>query len=122
MAQAGFHLNLAWHARAAETSAGREEARHEVTRAREILEANPAAKVVPEYFVKMESVAFEQGWTREAFSQVFEEAIARERDDYTTYLRAAYFPLNGVRSERGGWERFAEEQRRRRGGEEGDAL
>lgn len=121
--RAGCHLDLARHARAAATPAGHEEFKHEVAIAREILEANPAAKIVPEYFVKMEMVAFEQGWTREAFFRLFDEAVARERDFYTTYFHAARFVLDGSRRERGGWERFAEEQRQKRGaGAEGDAL
>ena len=128
IAQAGYHINLAAHARGArsgsETPEGRAEFKREMGVARQILEANPSAQIVPEYFVKMEKIAFAQEWTREAFFRLFAEAIAREPDYYTFYFQAAFYLLAGPGSERGGWEGFAEEQREKRGagGGEGDAL
>ncbi|MBA3651358.1 MAG: hypothetical protein H0W66_07760, partial [Chthoniobacterales bacterium] len=123
IAQAGYHLDLASHVGAADTPAAQEEFKRETTACRRLLEANPGAKVVPEYFVKMEKVAYDQGWTREAFFRLFDEGIGRERDYYSTYFQAAHFLLHGPRPEKGGWERFAEEQRQARGpGGEGDVL
>jgi len=125
--QAGYHLNLGWHARGAgfgsQTPEGVAEYVREGGVARQILDSNPAAKILPEYFVKMETVAFIQAWTHEAFFRLFDEATAREPDYYTIYFHAARYLLDGPRRERGGWVRFAEEQRQKRGaGGEGDAL
>ena len=125
--QAGYHLNLAYHARGPlsveVTPEGRAEFKREVGVARQILEANPTAQSVPEYFVKMERVAHAQAWAREAFFRLFDEAVAHERDYYTFYFCAALYLLDGPHSERGAWERFAEEQRQKRGaGGEGDVL
>ena len=71
----------------------------------------------------MEVVAFVQGWPPTAFFRLFDEAVAREPDYYTLYFRAALYLLDGPHRERGGWERFAEAQRQKRGpGGEGDTL
>lgn len=121
--QAGFHLDLARHLNASETPTSGEDFKREVAAAREILETHPAAKIVPEYSVKMEMVAFDQAWTREAFFRLFDEGVASAPDYYTIYFQAALFLLDGARRERGGWERFAEEQRQKRGaGGGGDVL
>lgn len=127
IAQAGFHLSRGRHARAVGSDAPNEDGLAAYVReagiAQQILEAHPAAKILPEYFYKMEVVAFAQGWPRPAFFALFEEAVAREPDYYTSYFRAALYLLDGPHRERGGWERFAEAQRQKRGpGGEGDAL
>ncbi len=71
----------------------------------------------------MERIAFAQAWPREDFFRLFNEAIAGQPDYYTYYFHAALYLLDGPRSESGGWERFAEEQRQKRGaGGEGDVV
>ncbi len=125
IAQAGYHLNLGTHAHGSgsPTEDGLDAYVREGGVAKQILEAHPAAKILPEYFQKMETVALVEGWPPAAFFRLFDEAVAREPDYYTTYFRAASYLLSGPHRERGGWERFAEAQRQRRGaGGEGDAI
>lgn len=127
IAQAGYHLSLGNHARWAGSRSETEDGLTAYVReggvAQQILEAHPAAKIMPEYYQKMEMIAFVVGWPPAAFFRLFDEAVAREPDYYSTYFRAASYLLAGPHRERGGWERFAEAQRQRRGaGGEGDAI
>lgn len=125
IAQAGYHLNFGTHAHGSgsPTEDGLDAYVREGGVAKQILEAHPAAKILPEYFQKMEIVALVEGWPPADFFRLFDEAVAREPDYYTTYFRAASYLLSGPHRERGGWERFAEAQRQRRGaGGEGDAI
>lgn len=125
IAQAGYHLDLGWHLRATRPAdrvlQTREEFDREATLARQLLEGNPSAKSVPEWFAKMERVAFAQSWPHDAFFRLFAEAIAREPDYYDFYFQAAHYLRD--KEGHGAWERFAEEQRQARGaGGEGDVL
>lgn len=128
IAQAGYHFSLGRHLRRFGSGSQDEDVLTAYVReaeiAQQILEAHPAAKILPEYFYKMEVVAFVQGWPPPAFFALFEKSVAQEPDYYTSYFRAApLYLLDGPHRERGGWERFAEEQRQKRGaGGEGDAL
>ncbi|MDQ3116937.1 MAG: hypothetical protein M3Q86_10060 [Verrucomicrobiota bacterium] len=122
IAQAGYHLNLGSHVHGDESGSHSEDSHDRYVReggvARQILEAHPAAKILPEYFQKMEVVALVEGWPPADFFRLFDEAVAREPDYYTTYFRAASY----LQRERGGWERFAEAQRQRRGAGQGDVI
>lgn len=123
--QAGSHLDLAWHLRetrpADQILQTREIFGREVTLARQILEGNPGAKSVPEWFVKMEAIAFAQNWSHEAFFRLFAEAVARQPDYFDFYFQAARYLR--VKEGPGGWEKFAEEQRQAHGaGGAGDVL
>lgn len=125
--QAGYHLDLASHDRQAsaglEAAAAKEGSQRETALARQILEGNPAAKTVPEYFVKWQVAAYYQGWPRAAFFQLFDEAVRSEPEYYSFYFQTARYLLGGSGEDKGNWEQFAEEQRQRRGaGGEGDAL
>lgn len=125
LVQAGYHLNLAWHARvlasAAQKTEVRAEFQREVSVARQLLEAQPGAKVVPDWFVKMEIVAIAQHWTAEEFFQLLREAVTLEPDYYTFYFQAARYLRDC--GGKGAWEKFAEAQRQARGaGGEGDVL
>ena len=127
IAQAGYHLNLGTHARGFGSDSPNDDGLDVYVReggvAKRILEAHPAAKILPEYFHKMEIVAIVEGWPPADFFRLFDEAVAREPDYYSSYFRAASYLLAGPHRERGGWERFAEAQRQRRGaGGEGDAI
>lgn len=112
--EAGYHLDVAAHARQVgfKPPATRETYDREISRARELLEGNVALKAVPEYFVKMELVAYRQNWPRDAFFRIFDEAVAHEPDYYSFYFEAARYLLA---AKPGDWERFAQEQRERHG-------
>jgi hypothetical protein len=121
--KAGLHLDLAYKWRSGGsarkiTRATRAHAREELATARQILEGNTWAKASPDYYVKMQRVALHQHWSKDDYFRLFAEAIGRERDYYTFYFSAAEYLLGT----RGAWERFAEEQRQKRGGPEGDIL
>jgi len=121
--RAGLHLNLAsrWanggSARKI-TKATKAHSKEELVNARRVLESNSWAKASPDYYVKMQSVALRQHWPKAEYFHLFDEAVGRERDYYTFYFSAAEYLLRT----KGAWERFAEEQRQKRGGPEGDIL
>ncbi len=120
VAQTGYHIDRGYHEAQAQTPEGWAALLREMETARQILEGNPAAQSVPEWFVKMQIIAYAQRWPKKEFDQLFEQAIASEPDYYTFYFQAARYAMQLP----GGWERFAEEQRARRGtrDEGGDAL
>lgn len=125
IAQAGYHLDLGWHLRATRPAdrvlQTQEEFAREASLARHLLEGNPGAKNVLEWFAKMERVAFAQSWPHDAFFRLFAEASAREPDYFDIYFQAAHYLR--AKEGRGAWERFAEQQRATRGaGGEGDVL
>lgn len=125
IAQAGYHINLAWHLRATRPAdqvlQTRAESKREMGLARQLLEGNPGAKIVPEWFVKMQEVAFSEGWDHDAFFRLFDEAVAREPQYYTFYFQTARYLR--AREKTGAWEQFAEAERQKFGaGGEGDAL
>jgi hypothetical protein len=128
LVDAQHHVDLAWKSRgtgyAKEISGqGREGFRRELANARQILETHPAAKMYPQYFVIMQSIALGQAWPKEAYFQLFSEATATEPDYYRFYFEAAHYLLPRWHGKKGEWEKFAEEQRMRRGpGGAGDAL
>ncbi len=125
VAQAGYHIDRAGQLRetrpADRVLQTRAECKSEVTLARQLLEGNPGAKSVPEWFVKMQRVANAEGWTHDAFFKLFDEAVAREPEYYPFYFQTARYLWD--KEKPGTWERFAESERQRLGaGGEGDAL
>ena len=125
LAEAMLYIDHAWKARGSEAAGSTKSDREAVfqerlTTSRRLLESNPQAKSSPLYYDGMLIIGRGQGWPRAEYFRLFEEAVAREPDYYMHYFRtAAYLRHHG---ERGDWERFTEEQRQKRGGEEGDAL
>ena len=127
LVEARFRIDLAWKWRGSEvaskvTEEGWPHFREELAAARQILEANPQAKVSPEYFDEMQIIALGQAWNKEDYFRLFSEAVGREPDYYRFYSAAAYYLLPKWHGKKGDWERFAEEQRRKLGGAAGDAL
>jgi hypothetical protein len=126
--RAGFHRDRAWHLmnrrdEGKVTAEGRESFRRELSIARQILESHPAAKMYPEYFSVMQSIAFGQRWPKDEYFRLFAEATSVERDYYAFYFKAAAYLLPRWSGKKGEWEEFAEQRRRERGvGVEGDAL
>ena len=126
--RAGFHRDRAWRFRGGgygkTVTAEKSEAfRREVATARQVLDANPAAKMYPEYFAVMQSIALGQGWPKADYFRLFAEATSVELDYYKFYFYAAEYLLPRWHGRKGDWEQFAEEQRQRRGvGGAGDAL
>lgn len=125
IAQAGYHIDLAWHLRdtrsADQVLQTRAEFKREMGLARQLLAGNPGAKIIPEWFVKMQVVAFSEGWDHDAFFRLFDEAVAREPQYYTFYFQTARYLWE--REKAGAWEQFAEAERQKFGaGGAGDAL
>lgn len=125
--QVGYHLDLAWRWRGtAYASKVSEEGWHgfqsELAIARQILESK-GEKAYPEYYVLMEVVALGQGWKKEEFMKLFQQATTIEPDYPDFYTEAAWYLLPRWHGEKGEWEKFAEEQREMRGaGGAGDAI
>lgn len=126
--KAGFHRDRAWKARGdGHTTNRSQQARTgfepELATARQLLESNPAAKIHPEYFAIMQSIALGQHWPEDEYLRLFAEATALERDYYAFYFNTADYLLRRAGGKKGEWEAFAEAQRRQRGvGGSGDAL
>ena len=126
--RAGFHRDRAWHLmnireEGKATPEGREGFKRELSTARQLLESNPAAKMYPEYFSVMQSIAAAQRWPKEEYFRLFAEATSLERDYYAFYFKAAAYLMSRWTGKKAEWEEFAEQQRRERGvGAEGDAL
>lgn len=128
LVKAGLHHDLAWKARTGKSAkrvtpeqwAG---FKRELAKARQLLENNPAAKMYPEYFSIMQTLALCQNWGKDDYFHLFEEATRTEPDYYTFYFKAAQYLLPRWHGRKGEWEAFAETQRQRRGaGSTGDAL
>jgi hypothetical protein len=128
MVKGGLHLDLAWKWRGngfadTVTEEGWRGFKAELAAARQIIENNPAEQVYPEYYALMQTVALGQGWPREEYMRLFNRAIDIEPEYYKFYCRVAYYLLPRWHGKKGEWERFAEEQRQRKGpGGAGDAL
>jgi hypothetical protein len=127
LADAAFHFDLAWKWRgpgfaSTVTKEGWENFKRELSAAREILESNPQAKSSPEYFVRMQRIALGQHWSKKDYLALFSEAVSREPDYYPFYYSVANYLLPKWYGKKGDWEKFAEEQRAKRGGFEGDIL
>jgi hypothetical protein len=124
LVEARSRIDLAWKWRAIEAGEKPpnecgQHCQQELAAARQILEANPQAKASPNYFVEMMGVALGQGWKKEDYFRLFAEAVSRE-PDYDRFFSAAANYLRWY-GKKGEWEAFAEEQRRKLGGREGDA-
>lgn len=126
--KAEFHLELAWKFRGtrefgAVTEEGREGFKRELTIARQILESHTAAKIYPEYFAVMQTIALGEGWPKQAYFRLFSEAVSVEPEYYRFYFHTAQYLLPRWHGHKGEWEEFANQQRSRRGpGGAGDAL
>jgi hypothetical protein len=125
LAEAHFRIDLArkwWNIDAGSkpTEEDRQHSTEELAAARQILEAHPEAKASPHYFVEMQRIALREGWNKRDYFGVFSEAVSRQPDYDRFYFGAASY----LRSygQKGEWEQFAEEQRRKLGGPQGDAL
>ena len=124
LVEARFRVDLAWKWRALEAgdkppNECGQHCEQELAAARQILEARPQAKTSPNYFVEMIGAALGQGWKKEDYFRLFAEAVSREPEYDRFYSAAAnYLRWYGKKGE---WETFAEEQRRKLGGPEGDA-
>ena len=126
--KAGFHLDRAWKWRGTGysdtvTKEGWLGFKEELDVASEILRTNQSAKVFPEYFSLMQTVALGQGWSRDQYERLFEEAIRTEPEYYTFYCQKAYYLLPRWHGKKGEWEWFADDMRQQYGpGGAGDAL
>lgn len=128
LVRAGLQRDFGWRvrrARLARKLPAEERAKYEqaLLDARKLLENHPAAKMYPEYFSIMQTIALCQHWPREQYMRLFEEATAAAPDYYTFYFQAAQYLEPRWFGRKGEWEKFAEEQRQRRGANAaGDAL
>ena len=126
--KAEFHVELAWENRGTGgsgtvTQQGREAFKRELAVAREILEKNTGAKIYPEYFAVMQTIALGEGWPKERYMTLFSEAVNVEPEYYRFYFHTAQYLLPSWHGRKGEWEEFANQQRLRRGaGGVGDAL
>jgi hypothetical protein len=126
-AEVHYHIDLAlkWRGNLAAAKVTPEQWQHfnaELSEARRLLESNPQLKVSPEYFVEMERVALYQGWNKDDFFRIFDEAVRREPEYERFYFVAAYYLLPWWHGGRGDWEDFAEVQSQKFPGPKGDAL
>lgn len=128
LVRAGYHRDLAWHHRSAKIAkkvkpeqwAG---FKSELATARALLESHPAAKMYPEYFSILQSIALGQNWEKDDYLRLFAEATNAEPDYYKFYFKVAQYLLPRWHGHKGDWEAFAETQRQRRGpGAAGDGL
>jgi hypothetical protein len=128
LSKAALHRDLAWHERSdkpankvtPEQWAG---FKRELLEARQLLESHPAARMYPEYFSIMQTIALGQEWRKDDYMRLFAEATNAEPEYHTFYFQAAYYLLPRWHGRKGEWEQFAEAQRQRHGaGGAGDAL
>jgi WD40 repeat protein len=91
--------------------------------ARDALEAS--AKLpqrCPEWYCAMQAIALGQGWKRDEYDRLFEEAVAREPSYYDYYFNKAYYLAPRWFGRSGEWERFAEDAASRYDKKEGLTL
>jgi len=125
--KANLQVDSAWKARGegyahTVTEEGSEGFRRELAAARQLLEANGHARSSSHFFVTMQSVALGEGWPKHEYFRLLQDGIEREPDYYQLYFSAAHYLPPRWHGAEGEWEEFAEQQRRRRGGVEGDIL
>ena len=126
--KAGLHRDLAWHERS--NKLGSEVTpeqwagfKRELLQARQLMESVPAARMYPEYFSIMQTIALGQGWPKDDYMRLFSEATNAEPDYHAFYFQTAYYLLPRWHGRKGEWEQFAEAQRQRHGaGGAGDGL
>src|SRR5439155_25916433 len=120
MSRAGCHLDLGlkWPGEGygnAVTPEGWQGFKKELAIARQILDANPTAKVYPEYFSCMQKVALGQSWSKNDYERLFAEATSIEPDYYSFYYNKAVYLLPRWHGRKGEWEAFAEQVRQQHG-------
>jgi hypothetical protein len=127
MIKGGFQLDLAWKWRGddyAETvsAEGWRGFKSELATARQIIENNPAEQVYPEYYSLLQTVALGQGWPREEYMRLFEQAIRVEPEYCKFYCSVAHYLLPRWYGKKDEWVKFAEQQRRKENAAAGDIL
>jgi len=85
-------------------------------------EASTLATKCPEWYVAMQLVSVNQGWSVTAARALFEEANKFEPEYYTYARDLAYYLLPKWSGEAGDTEKFAQEIADRVGGDKGDIL
>ena len=91
--------------------------------AQQILNDARALKVMcPEWYIAMQDVALGQGWDRDRYDTLFEQAISFEPDYLEYYENKAQYLLPIWNGTNGEWEQFAEEIQSRIGGKKGLAI
>jgi hypothetical protein len=128
LVKAGYHLDLAWEWRGngygnTVTPEGWHGFKEELAKTRQILDGYQLGKLFPEYFALMLTVALGEGWSRERYERLFDEATRAEPDYYGFYFQKAHYLLPRWHGKKGEWEQFAEQERQKHGaGGAGDAL
>lgn len=92
-------------------------------RANEVLaEAFSLEEKCPELYKTALDAALGNGGSREAFEELFEQAVALEPTYYSLYNSKAFYLLPQWYGEAGEWERFVEDAANKVGGEQGDII
>lgn len=76
----------------------------------------------PHWYAVMQEIAMGQGWDRESYENLFEEAIGCEPLYIHLYSNKAQYLMPRWYGEEGDWEKFADETANRVGGKEGSML
>jgi hypothetical protein len=128
MIKTGFHLDLAWKWRGNDyantvTAEGWAGFKKELAIARRILESDQTGKFYPEYYALMQTLALGEGWKKEKYMELFDEATRRTPDYYPFYFNTAWYLMPQWHGRKGEWEAFAEHERQKHGaGGAGDGL
>jgi hypothetical protein len=127
IAKAAFRNELAWQWRdGRETTTDRETrkaaVKERVKEAHDILAARPDAAVCPHYRLILLQIAMQEEWPADRYMQLFAQASAAEPEYYEYYFEIVRYLLPRWRGKPGDWERFAEQQRERLGGDRGAEL
>jgi len=97
--------------------------RKRLEQAEEVLnDAKKLKEKCPYWWMAMQTVALGQGWDRQRYDKLFEEAIAFEPMYWDYYYSKAHFLLPRWRGKEGEWEKFADSMRKKIGGKEGLAV
>lgn len=128
MMEVGFHLDLAWKWRGEDyASTVRPEGwagfKRELALARQTIEAHPNDKAYPEYYALLQTLALGEGWPKDRYMNLFDEAVRIAPDYFHFYSNTAWYLMPQWHGRKGEWEAFAERERQEHGaGGAGDAL
>lgn len=120
-------MNLAWQHRGSGfadtvTEVGWAGFREELVHARLIIDENPTTKECPYTYEVLQTIALGQSWSKDAAYALFREATERTPQYHGYYFAMVHHLQPRWYGEAGEWERFAEAERRRLGGDAGDAI
>ncbi len=74
-----------------------------------LMDSKSLSDKCPRWYYLMQVVALSEGWSREKYDALFDEAVSKHPDYYYYYLNKAIYLLERWHGKKGDWQKFADE-------------